>query len=140
MVAPIITAGDLAVLRADAESMLTLTLAALSPNGTTTVNSAEVPAFAAEGSTRGKLAGPSQQSQDAATRTVRVGDVEVPVLSGGLHIPINAPVPEARWEYVVTALGPADDPALLGRRYRVVGVPAKSFATARRLDVVEVPA
>jgi hypothetical protein len=30
------------------------------------------------------------------------------------------------------------DPALLGRRFQVVSVPAKSFATARRLDVVEV--
>lgn len=118
---------------------MTLRLTAKSPNGTTTVNGAEVPAFADEYRTAGKITGQSQQSQDTYTRTVRVGDVDVPVLQGGLHIPLGARVPEIRWEYVVTGVGPDDDRALLGRRYRVVSVPAKSFATARRLDVVEVP-
>ena len=81
---------------------------------------------------------------DSGTRYVNIGGVERPVIDGGLHIPLSAPVPVASeqrgqgWEYEVTALGPADDPALLGRRYLVISVPAKSFATARRLDVVEV--
>jgi hypothetical protein len=129
--------------RRAAESLMTLTLAAYSPNGTTVVNGQKVPAFASEGSTPGKVAGQSQQASDPYTRTVTVGDVEVPVIQGGLHIPLSAPVPVEQpgrqWEYVVTAVGPADDPALLGRRYLVVSVPAKSYATARRLDVVEVP-
>jgi hypothetical protein len=42
------------------------------------------------------------------------------------------------WEYLCTAVGAHDDPTLLGRRFLVVNAPAKSFATARRLDVVEV--
>ena len=87
--------------------------------------------------TPGKFAGASRDS-DARTRYVVVGGVERPVLVGGLHIPIDAPLPAIGWEYVLAATGPATDRALLGRRFRVVGVPAKSYATARRLDVVEV--
>jgi hypothetical protein len=124
-----------------AERLMTLALDAYSPDpdNPTVVNGQEQPGFASEGSTPGKVAGRSQQSSDTYTRTVTIGEVEVPILEGGLHIPISAPVPEIRWEYEVTALGADDDPVLLNRRYRVVSVPAKSFATARRLDVVEVP-
>jgi hypothetical protein len=126
-----------------AESLMTVTLAAYSPNGTTVVNDQKVPAFASQGTTRGKVSGQSAQATDPYTRMVTIGEVEVPVLQGGLHIPLSSPIPNEQpghqWEYVVTALGPVDDPALLGRRYRVVSVPAKSYATARRLDVVEVP-
>lgn len=131
----------------EAESLMTLTLAAYSPTGdfTTDSDGFEVPAFTPEGSTFGKVQGGSQAGQDTATRYVSIGGVERPVLAGGLHIPIGAKVPKAgeqrglaggAWEYVVTATGDGD-PALLGRRYLVVGVPAKSFATARRLDVIE---
>lgn len=122
-----------------AEALMTLRLAAYSPGDPTVVNGQEVPGFNTEGTTRGKVSGQSMQSRDAFTRTVKIGSVEVPVLQAGLHIPISAALPEDRWEYVVTGVGPNDDPALLNRRYRVVSVPAKSFATARRLDVAEVP-
>lgn len=88
--------------------------------------------------TVGKLSGRSQQG-DTNTRTVTVGGIERPVVDGGLHIPLASSLPEIGWEYVCTAVGPSSDPALLGRRWRVVDVPAKSHATARRLDVVEVP-
>lgn len=138
-------AAELPFLRQQAESLMTLTLAAYSPDGTTEdADGYKVPKFASEGSTFGKVQGGSQSTKDAATRSVTIGSVERPVLSAGLHIPITAPVPSAGeqrgvgWEYEVTGLGPLDDPALLGRRFLVVGVPAKSFATARRLDVVEV--
>lgn len=131
--------------RRAAERDMSLTLAAYSPDATTTdANGFNVPAFASEGSTVGKVQAGAQAGQDAATRHVTVGGVARPVLSGGLHIPIGAPVPvgsEQRglgWEYEVTAVGAGDDPALLGRRFLVVGVPVKSYATARRLDVVEV--
>jgi hypothetical protein len=40
------------------------------------------------------------------------------------------------WEYVLTELGPLTDPSLLNSRWLVVDAPAKSYATARRLDVV----
>jgi len=124
----------LGAMQARAESLFVDTFAAYSPNGTTTdANGYQVPAFASQGSTPGKIQSRALQG-DTSVRTVRVGDVERPVLEGGLHIPISAPVPAIGWEYVCTAAG--SDPALLNRRYRVVDVPAKTFATARRLDVV----
>lgn len=121
-----------------AESLMTLTLAAFSPGGTTAdTDGMETTGWSAEGSTPGKLQGST--ARDAVTRTLTVGNVERPVVNEGLHIPLGAPLPAIGWEYVVTAVGDADA-ALLGRRYHVVSVPAKSYATARRLDVVEVPA
>lgn len=127
-----------------AESLMDLTLAAYSPNEET-VDGLKVRTFADEGETRGKVQSGSQAGQDAATRSVKVGGTDRPVMEAGLHIPISSSVPVAGdrgigWEYVVTAIGPASDPSLLGRRFLVVGVPAKSYATARRLDVCEVPA
>lgn len=103
----------------------------------TTVDGMEEQAWVAQGSTRGKVAGRSRQG-DTNMRTETVGGVERPVVEGGLHIPLDALMPAVGWEYVCDAVGPASDPSLLGRRWRVVDVPAKSFATARRLDVVEV--
>ena len=91
-----------------------------------------------QGTTPGKVAGRSREG-DTNTRTATIGGVERPVIDGGLHIPIGAPLPEIGWEYELVTLGPGTDPALLGRRWRVIDVPAKSRATARRLDVVEVP-
>lgn len=137
-------ARELPFLRQQAESLMTLTLTAYSPAGSTTdADGYKVQAYADEGETPGKVQGGAQAGKDTPTRHVRIGGVERPVLSAGLHIPISAPIPVASeqrgigWEYVVDSVGPVDDPALLGRRYLVVGVPAKSYATARRLDVVE---
>ena len=119
---------------------MTLTLTPYKPTG---FDSNDDPIFVAQTQHAGKVQAGSRAGGGGATRFVRVGGVELPVMSAGLHIPIGAPVPRADeqagigWEYVVSAVGDAD-PVLLGRRYRVVGVPAKSFATARRLDVVEV--
>lgn len=138
------TAAELAEHRADAESLMTLTLAAFKPNGFSIESGYEVPAFLPQGTTAGKGQGGSQATRDTVTRFLTVGGTSLPVLEGGLHIPISAPLPtpgEERgigWEYVVVAVGPADDPALLNKRYLVVSVPVKSFASARRLDVVEV--
>jgi hypothetical protein len=85
----------------------------------------------------------SSSTADAGTRYVTIGGVPRAVMVAGLHIPVSADLPVAGdqgigWEYAVTAVGPDDDPTLMSRRFLVVGVPAKSFATARRLDVVEV--
>ena len=124
--------------RAAAADLYIDTFAAYSPNGTTLdANGYNVPAFASQGSTPGKVQARTRQG-DTNTRTVAVGGVERPVLEGGLHIPVSATVPSVGWEYVCTAVGALSDPSLLNRRYRVVDVPAKTYVTARRLDVVQV--
>ena len=138
-------------LQAHAESMMTLTLTAYSPAGATKdADGYDVQQYADEGETPGKIQGGSQAGKDTQTRYVNVGGTERPVLAGGLHIPLDRFIfdmsllivaDEQRgvgWEFEVSELGPHDDPALLGRRYLVVEVPAKSYATARRLSVVEV--
>ncbi|WP_254070059.1 DUF6093 family protein [Pimelobacter simplex] len=140
-------AAELPFLRQQAESMMTLTLAAYSPAGLTKgPDGYDVPRFDPEGQTFGKVQAGAQAGGDTPTRYGKIGGTDRPVLAGGLHIPITAKIPNpgeqrgqvgGAWEYEITAIGPADDPALLGRRYMVVGVPAKSYATARRLDVIE---
>lgn len=127
--------------RAAAELNMRDTFTAYSPNGTTTVNGFEVPGYTSQGTTPGKIAGPSAQTSDTPTRTVTVGNAVLLVVEGGLHIPISATVPVAGeygtgWEYVLTTLGADTDASLLNSRWLVVAVPAKSYATARRLDVV----
>lgn len=116
---------------------------AYSPSGTSTTdaNGFEVPGYSNEGSTQGRIAGPSAQSTDTTARVVTIGGSERPVVAGGLHIPVSAPVPAVGeyghgWEYVLTTLGAHTDPSLLDSRWLVVDAPAKSQATARRLDVV----
>lgn len=128
-----------------AESLMGLTLVPLEPDGTDTVDGLEVQSYAQHDDTLGKVQGGSASTADTATEYVTIGGVRRPLMRGGLHIPISAPVPTAGdqgvgWEYAVAAVGPHDDATLLSRRYLVVNVPAKSYATARRLDVVEVPA
>lgn len=129
--------------RMAAEAEMTLTLTAFVPNGSTTdPEGFEVPVYEPQAPHPGKVQGGSQSGNDTPTRFVSIGGVERPILSAGLHIPIGVPIPVASeqrglgWEYEVSEVGAADDPALLGRRYLVVGVPAKSKSTARRLDVV----
>lgn len=137
--------ATLPTLQAEAESLMTLTLTPHTPAGTTTDGNGNViPTYTAGTTHPGKVQAGSQAGSDTATRYVKIGGIACPVLSGGLHVPISAAVPVASeergigTEYVVSAVGPMDDPALLNRRFLVVGVPVKSFATARRLDVVEV--
>lgn len=132
------TAAEIAEHRADAESLMQDTFRAYKPSGAVVVDRLRKPAFTDMGTTPGKTQGPSASSADTATRTVRVGDVDVDVVAAGLHLPIGAALPAVGWEYECEAVGAASDPAGLGRRYRVVNVPAKSYATARRLDVVDI--
>lgn len=124
------------------------TFTAYSPGAPTTVNGFEVPGYTSQGTTPGKVQGPSAQSSDTATRTVTVGGVELPVVEGGLHIPIEKFIDPTTdellikageygvgWEFVCTATSGVDR-SLLNSRWLVVNAPAKSYATARRLDVV----
>ncbi|AIY17999.1 hypothetical protein GUY44_18905 [Pimelobacter simplex] len=134
-------------LRRQAESMMTLTLAAYSPTGLTKdADGYDIPTFTFEGQTFGKVQAGAQAGGDTPTRYIKIGGTDRPVLASGLHIPITAKIPNpgeergqvgGAWEYVVLAVGSDADLALLGRRYMVVSVPVKSYATARRLDVIE---
>lgn len=154
MVQQIVTAADLAYLQAEAESMMTLTIEAFAPGGSTTTDADGMTSTAgvSQGTCPGKVQGSSVVGKVPESRAVSVGDVQVPIIDGGLHVPIGALVDDTGllikagrrgtgWEFVVTAIDVAagDDPALLGRRYLAVSVPVKSRATARRLDVVEIP-
>jgi hypothetical protein len=129
----------LPTLRRIAESQYDDTFAAYAPGGkTTNADGYEVPGFTAKGETPGKVQGASSATRDTNTRYETIGGSERPVIEAGLHIPIDATIPAIGWVYECIETGAASDPALLGRRYRVVDVPVKSFATARRLDVVDV--
>ena len=132
--------SELPYLRSEAEARMTLTLDAFSGagGGVDADGLSTTLASTPQGSTVGRLAGSSANVRDTNTTLVDVGGEQRPVMSAGLHIPPSATLPERGWEYVVTAVGDLDDPSLVGRRFRVVDVPAKSQATARRLDVVEV--
>lgn len=128
--------AELPFLRAEAEATFIDTFTAYAYEWTT-VDGLDEQVWAAQYTTPGKVAGRSRQG-DTTTRTEEVGGVQRPVMEGGLHIPLSAALPAIGWELECTAVGPSSDPSLLGRRWRVIDVPAKSFATARRLDVVEV--
>jgi Family of unknown function (DUF6093) len=139
------TAAELAEFRSDAEELMTATFSVQAPGSATTV----VDGFKRSGlinktPTVGKIQGGAAAARDTVSRYVSVGGVKRPVLEGGLHIPIDAEVPCAGdegigWIYTCTAVCVGEDPALVGRSFLVVSAPAKSFASARRLDVVEVP-
>ena len=129
-------AAELPFLRAEANAMMQDTFTAYAYEWTK-VDGLDEQTWVEKYTTPGKVAGRSRDS-DTNTRTVTVGGVERPVVEGGLHIPLSAALPAVGWEFQCTAVGASSDPSLLGRRWRVVDVPAKSQATARRLDVVEV--
>lgn len=135
-----------------AEEQMTDNFTAYAPTEQT-VDGLTVTAWAPQGTTSGKVNGTSVTGRDTVTRTVTIGGVKYPVIEGGLHIPLASFVVggvlqlvadetnvDASWRLRCTALGPESDPALLDRWYAATNAPAKSRATARRLDVVEVPA
>lgn len=154
LVVPVLTEIDagLVELRARAEEMMTTMFAAYAPDEESTDADGQTgPGYAARGATIGKVQGTSAVGKDAVTRTVSIGDVALPVIDEGLHIPIDKFIADdgtlalvagskgVGWELEVTAVAPVEDQTLVGRRYLVVSAPAKSRATARRLDVVELP-
>lgn len=133
--------------------MMLLKLRAFAPTGSMAVDADgyEVPGYADMGWCAGKIQGGTAQGKDTQTRYLDIGGVSRPVLEGGLHIPVGEFITSADgllikageqrglgWEFVVEGVNGLADCALLRRRYLVVEVPAKSYATARRLSVVEV--
>lgn len=140
---------DLPEMQALAESLMTLQLRAYAPGLVLDGEDIEVPGYTEQGDTSGKLQGGSASSRDGVTRTVRFGSVDRPVFEAGLHIPVESFVVDGvlqikpgdqgiGWEFEVVEVGVRDDSSLVGRRFLVTSLPAKSYATARRLDVAEV--
>jgi hypothetical protein len=78
------------------------------------------------------------QARNLQARQEEVGGRTATTVSVELHLPISAPAVEVGDLCEITAVGALSDVQLLGRTFRVVAPVAKSFATARRLDVEEI--
>lgn len=137
MVQPLITSAELDELRADAESLMVDTIAFRRPGATTTdADGLQVRGHTALFTTKCEVTGRGQG--EVAGRTVRIGEVEHVVLEGGINIPVTGGELRDGDEGVITAIGPDTDQTVLGNVYRVVGFGGRTWATKRRLDVVEV--
>jgi len=130
--------GYLDGFRADAETQMEDTLAfGTMTRGGLDADGLETETFAASFTTPGKVTGRS--GADLTIRTVEIGGVERPVISGGIHIPADRPELVPAGMFVrVEAIGPDSPAHLLGRVYKIDGESVKSYQTARRFDVVEV--
>lgn len=139
-------------LRDLAEELMTATFTAYAPKlDATDADGQTSPDFTTKGTTNGKVQGTSALGKDPVTRSISIGDVALPIIDEGLHIPLGQFIAEdgtlslvagakgVGWELECTAVSSVEDQTLVGRRYLVVSAPAKSRATARRLDVVELP-
>lgn len=128
--------------RREAESLFTDVFTAYRPTGyTRAADGMETPSYEQVGRTPGKIQARGGSSRDTSARTQNVAGVDRPIVEGGLHIPVDAQAPTlgpkgVGWEYVLTSPGPFTPHDLAGSRWLVVDSPAKSFQTARRLDVV----
>ncbi len=87
-------------------------------------------------------AGPCQvQLIDSITVTAEgAGEQQIVTERVVVKIPTSAPSVPIDSVLTITATGLTSDPALVGRRYRVAGSHAKTFATSRRLPCVQVTA
>ena len=79
----------------------------------------------------------AQHPPQAFETTPEAGGHEFSVQSAQIHLPVGAV--GARVNDVITVTASAHDPHLAGRTFRVSSPPAKSFASADRLGVVEIP-
>lgn len=86
---------------------------------------------------RCKVSGASTGGGDTTYQTVTIAGVEHDLITAGVRLPFGVPPCQRGYVFEVTAVGPTSDPRLIGRKYLVHNDPAKTDATARRLDVVE---
>jgi hypothetical protein len=138
VVQPLITAAELDELRADAESLMVDTIAFRRRTGRTAQNEQtgrEEPVYSDLFTSPCEVTGRTQG--EVTGRTVTVGGVERVVLEGGVNIPVDAGELKAGDEGVITAVAATTDATVLGNTYRVVGFGGRTWATKRRLDVVE---
>jgi hypothetical protein len=124
-----------------AESLMLDTFTAYAPTGKTkNADGMEVAGYAVRGTTPGKVQSRSREG-DTSARRVSVGGADRPVVEGGIHVPVDGLAPVGGnlgvgWELVLTTPGPMTPAELTDSRWLVIDSPAKSYMTARRLDVV----
>ena len=131
---------ELPAMRREAEALMTDAGVMRRPTGRSTQNSdgEEEPLFEDVFTSPCKIQGPSAASSDTTGRRVEIGGVERVVIEAGLHLPVSKPDTGYGWVFEVTSVGALSDLRLLGKKFFVVDDPAKSAATSRRLNVVEV--
>lgn len=78
------------------------------------------------------------QTRTLQARQEEVGGRTATTVSVELHLPVSAGAVVVGDVCEITAVGSLTDSQLLGRKFRIVAPVAKSYATARRLDVEEV--
>ena len=80
------------------------------------------------------------QARNLVAQTAEAGGRTSVTVRLELHLPTSAPDVQVGDVWEVTALGSLSDLQLLGRKFRVTAPVAKSYATARRLEVEEIVA
>ena len=116
----------------------TATISYIDPDNPTTSDPAtgsDVPNYLTRFTSKCKV-----QTRNLVAREEEVGGRTATTVRVELHLPIDAPAVEVGDVAEITAVGALSDVQLLGRRFRVVAPVAKSFATARRLEVEAVVA
>jgi hypothetical protein len=122
--------------RRSAESLMTDTVAITYPTGDTTIDEttgSETPVYATRFTSKCKI-----QTRTLQARQEEVGGRTATTVTVELHLPVSAGAVEVGDVAEITAVGALSDVQLLGRKFRVIAPVAKSFATARRLDVEEI--
>ena len=118
--------------REAAEALMVDTISFADDDGTTTFNSTTGEYESTAGTVL--YAGPCQvQVSGPSVSEAIVGEQQLALERIIVKIPVGSdPVP-VNSVGTITAVGDASDPGLVGKRYRVIGSHAKTYATARRL-------
>jgi hypothetical protein len=117
---------------------MTDTVAITYATGDTTIDEttgSETPAYTTRFTSKCKI-----QTRALQARQEEVGGRTATTVTVELHLPVTAGAVEVGDVAEITAVGALSDVQLLGRKFRVIAPVAKSFATARRLDVEEIVA
>lgn len=129
------TEAEMAEERAEAESRMTATWD-IGTDGGWAYNPAtgkDEQTVTALFSTKGRM----KASRTYGNLNQQAGQRTVTVVTRELHIPVGSPAVPIGALAKCTAVGPTDDPTLLGSIVRIAGPAPGSQTTARRLEVTE---
>lgn len=141
MVDPILTADDIDVLRGDAGTTHTTTCRVEDPTGNSAqdpVTGLEEPTYETAFTSLCAVRGPSATTHEPVAQTVEIGGIRRTVIKAGIELPVTDDELKPKQRIVITTLGPRDDPALLGKKFIIVGFTGTSNEVVRPVDVVEV--